>query len=60
MSDLLKTYEQLHYEVSVLPYELHIKTLPQLLIITPLMKANFLRYGRNQFCSFDLTHTLFR
>ena len=44
---------------SIAPYELDSNRLPDLLIIiTPLMKKNYQRYG--QFTSFDLTFNMIK
>lgn len=49
-----------HY-VSISPYELGSNKLPDLLIIiTPLMRKNFEKYGRDQFTSFDFTFNLIK
>ena len=49
----------MNYYISITPYELDANRLPDLLIIiTPLMKKNYQRYG--QFTSFDLTFNLIK
>ena len=59
LSDLLKSYDKMNYYISIAPYELDSNRLPDLLIIiTPLMKKNYQRYG--QFTSFDLTFNLIK
>jgi len=49
----------MNYYISIAPYELDSSRLPDLLIIiTPLMKKNYERYG--QFTAFDLTFNLIK
>ena len=59
LSELLKSYDKMNYYISISPYELDSNRLPDLLIIiTPLMKKNYQRYG--QFTSFDLTFNMIK